>query len=75
MELPSPFSFTVEWRRRSRPCALTEPDVAVSRHPAPIVQPPVEDPSANEQTALALDELSVPANASLYDDDPSTSCI
>src|SRR3954447_19964751 len=34
-----------EWREALQPCALSEPDVNLSIHPAPIIQPLVPKPS------------------------------
>jgi hypothetical protein len=47
--------------------ALTDPDVNLSVHPAPIVQPLVENLTANVQTVVAADELIVPTSALLFD--------
>ena len=55
--------------------ALTDPDVNLSAHPAPIVQPLVENLPANAQTVVAVDELIVPASALLFDGGLSISCI
>ena len=55
--------------------ALTDPDVNLSAHPAPIVQPLVENLPANAQTVVAADELIVPASALLFDGVLSISCI
>ena len=43
--------------------ALTDPDVSLSAHPAPIVQPEVASPtSANVQIVVNHEELYVPTN-------------
>ena len=43
--------------------ALTDPDVSLSAHPAPIVQPEVASPtSANVQIVVDHEELYVPTN-------------
>ena len=55
--------------------ALTDPDVNLSAHPAPIVQPLVENLTANVQTVVAADELIVPASALLFDGGLSISYI
>ena len=41
--------------RESHPHALTQPDVNLSIHPAPIDQPQVSCPDASEQTTLVVD--------------------
>ena len=46
----------------SHPHALTEPDVNLSAHPAPIVQPLTEE-TANGQTTLAVSALCALSNA------------
>ena len=47
----------------SHPQALTDPDVSLSAHPAPIVQPEVASPtSANVQIVVNHEELYVPTN-------------
>ena len=51
--------------RGSHPHALTDPDVTVSHHPAPIVQPTVYSLSPSVQTTTAADELFVSANVPL----------
>jgi len=51
--------------KESHPYALTVPDVTVSHHPAPIVQPTVYSLSPSVQTTTAADELFVSANAPL----------
>jgi hypothetical protein len=53
---------------------LKEPYVSLSTHTAPIVQPPVETPPANEQTNAADDAQSAPASESLCGSRISTSC-
>ena len=40
--------------RELPPELLTEPDVNLSAHPAPIVQPLAANPTSSEQTFLAL---------------------
>src|SRR5919197_2865916 len=47
----------------SHPHALTDPDVNLSAHPAPIVQPQAVPPSANAQRGAAAVGQSVRANA------------
>ena len=44
--------------------ALAEPDVNVSAHPAPIIQPPAPDPSANARTGRDRVQPRDPASAS-----------
>ena len=53
--------------REFHPQALTDPDVSLSAHPAPIVQPEVSyQASANGQTTLAAVKPSAPTNVSLF---------
>jgi hypothetical protein len=58
-----------------QPYLDTHPDMTVSRHPALIVQPLVENPPASGQTDKADGGLSAPASASPSGGDLSTSCI
>jgi hypothetical protein len=48
--------------------SLAEPDVNLSAHPAPIIQPPEVSPSASEQTTMAPAVLSDQAIAQHSDD-------
>ena len=50
------------------PQALTDPDVSVSTHPAPTVQPVPDTATANVQTALAPDALCPGPSTSHADD-------
>src|SRR5215831_18262832 len=59
----------------SHPHALTDPDVNLSAHPAPIVQPQAVPPSANAQRGAAAVGQSARANGSLGADGLSASCI
>ena len=61
--------------RESHPQALSEPDVNLSAHPAPIIQSKVIFPTANEQTAQVHDEQVGQANIRLVDDAVETFCI
>ncbi len=62
----------VSQRRELPPPLLSEPDVNLSAHPAPIIQPTVKSPSASEQTALVPDGQAVQANTLLSDDGDKT---
>ena len=54
----------------SHPQALSEPDVSLSTHPAPIVQPEVASQApASEQTIGIVGEPLGPASALLFFDD------
>src|SRR5664279_1930614 len=44
-----------EWRGASQPRALPEPDVNLSIHPAPIIQPPVPRPSGRTGSDCAAE--------------------
>src|SRR5271154_5167183 len=44
-----------EWRGASQPRALPEPDVNLSIHPAPIIQPPVPRPSGRTGSGCAAE--------------------
>ena len=44
-----------EWRGASQPRALSEPDVNLSIHPAPIIQPPVPRPSGRTGSGCAAE--------------------
>jgi hypothetical protein len=46
----------------SHPQALSEPDVNLSAHPAPIIQPQAQSPSANGQRAVGRVSRFFPAN-------------
>src|SRR5262249_3823025 len=59
----------------SHPHALTDPDVNLSAHPAPIVQPQAVPPSANAQRGAAAVGHSARATGSLGADGLSASCI
>src|SRR5262249_28105429 len=61
--------------RGSHPRALTDPDMNLSAHPAPIVQPQAVPPSANAQRGAAAGGPPGRANAWPDADDPSASCI
>jgi len=50
--------------REFHPQPLSEPDVTLSRHPAPIIEPLVSPPSASKQRAPALLRLHVAARHS-----------
>ena len=54
---------TVSSPGESHPQALSEPDVNLSAHPAPIIQPTAESPSASAQIAVARVAIARPANA------------
>jgi len=57
------------------PHALTESDVSLSTHPAPIVQPQVARPKASEQTDMVADRLHALTNISPSGVGLATSCI
>jgi hypothetical protein len=61
--------------RESHPRALSDPDVNLAAHPAPIVQPQAVPPSANAQRGAAAVGQSARANAWLGVDGLSASCI
>jgi hypothetical protein len=48
--------------RESHPQALAEPDVNLSAHPAPIIQPTGESPLSSEQTTRDLASRVSPAS-------------
>src|SRR5207302_2182112 len=50
----------------SHPSALTEPDVKLSPHPAPTIQPPASHQAATEQTAWGPVARCAPASASMH---------
>src|SRR5215510_2740418 len=59
----------------SHPHALTDPDVNLAAHPAPIVQPQAVPPSANAQRGAAAVGQSARANGWLGAGGLSASCI
>ena len=59
----------------SHPQPLTDPDVNLSIHPAPIVQPMVENLSASDKTASAFAGQLALASEPLSGDGISTFCI
>src|SRR5215471_12983827 len=59
----------------SHPRALSDPDVNLAAHPAPIVQPQAVPPAANAQRGAAAVGQSVRANGWPAVDGPSASCI
>ena len=59
----------------SHPHALTDPDMNLAAHPAPIVQPQAVPPCANAQRGAAAVGQSARANGSLGVDGLSASCI
>src|SRR5271170_5135549 len=62
-----------EWRRASQPCALPEPDVSLSTHPAPIISPLAPEP--NGRIGLDCDALLSATNPRSPGRDPGTVCI
>ena len=48
------YALAVSSPGESHPQALTEPDVNLSIHPAPIIQPLEQSPSSSEQTSLVV---------------------
>ena len=60
--------FEVSQRGELPPSLLSEPDMNLSAHPAPIIQPTVESPSASGQTSAALVELADRASILLSGD-------
>ena len=52
--------------RESHPRALSEPDVNLSAHPAPVIQPRAEFPSASEQTIQVYSSPVCPSNGWLW---------
>ncbi len=59
----------------SHPQALSEPDMNLSAHPAPIIQPTAKSPPANARTGVVHDERSFPANVLHDADGDSAFCI
>jgi hypothetical protein len=59
----------------SHPQALLEPDVNLSAHPAPIIQPQAKSPSASEQRAEGHALRFSPTSALPCADGDSASCI
>ena len=54
------------------PCALSEPDLNLSAHPAPVIQPLVSFPIANAETARAAYGLFAPTSIPPWSDGVST---
>jgi hypothetical protein len=62
-----------EWRGASQPRALPEPDVNLSIHPAPIIQPLVPGPSGRTRSDCAAEANATIPRPPAYA--PGTVCI